>query len=109
MMSKREFSRMKPLSTVPLATLIGREIRNENVQKPFVKYGQAGLAKKGEDYFFIKTDCHRVPGDPSTAFSVFAVLFYFVVYLLVRFCIVEIILSDMVGLTYLSLWIHLLA
>jgi hypothetical protein len=66
---------MKP-SPVPLATLIGREIRNEKVEKPFVKFGQAGLAKKGEDYFLIKTDCHRVPGDPSTAFSVFAVLLY---------------------------------
>lgn len=74
-MSKRELSRMKP-SPVPLATLIGREIRNEKVEKPFVKFGQAGLAKKGEDYFLIKTDRHRVPGDPSTAFSVFAVLLY---------------------------------
>ena len=54
-------------------TLIGRELRNGKVENPFVKYGQAGLAKKGEDYFLIKTDCHRVPGDPSTAFSVFAV------------------------------------
>ncbi|KAI5425557.1 Long chain acyl-CoA synthetase 6 [Lathyrus oleraceus] len=57
----------------PFHTLIGRELRNGKVENPFVKYGQAGLAKKGEDYFLIKTDCHRVPGDPSTAFSVFAV------------------------------------
>ncbi|XP_058740540.1 probable protein phosphatase 2C 5 isoform X2 [Vicia villosa] len=71
-MSKREMSKVKQ-SQVPLATLIGRELRNEKVENPFVKYGQAGLAKKGEDYFLIKTDCHRVPGDPSTAFSVFAV------------------------------------
>lgn len=71
-MSKTELSRMKqPL--VPLATLIGRELRNGKTEKPFVKYGQAGLAKKGEDYFLIKTDCHRVPGDSSTSFSVFAV------------------------------------
>ncbi|CAL5194796.1 unnamed protein product [Lathyrus oleraceus] len=71
-MSKREMSKVKQ-SPVPLATLIGRELRNGKVENPFVKYGQAGLAKKGEDYFLIKTDCHRVPGDPSTAFSVFAV------------------------------------
>ncbi|KAK2403153.1 hypothetical protein P8452_09257 [Trifolium repens] len=72
-MSKTELSRMKqPL--VPLATLIGRELRNGKTEKPFVKYGQAGLAKKGEDYFLIKTDCERVPGDSSTLFSVFAIL-----------------------------------
>ena len=64
---------------VALATLIGRELRNENIEKPFVKYGQAGLAKKGEDYFLIKTDCQRIPGDPSTVFSVFAVLFVFLI------------------------------
>lgn len=75
-MSNTELSRMKtPL--VPLATLMGRELRSEKTEKPFVKYGQAGLAKKGEDYFLIKTDCQRVPGDLSTLFSVFAVLFVF--------------------------------
>lgn len=36
-------------------------------------YGQSDLAKKGEDYFLIKPDCERVPGDPSTSFSVFAI------------------------------------
>ncbi|KAK7392056.1 hypothetical protein VNO78_20482 [Psophocarpus tetragonolobus] len=55
---------------VPLATLIGQELRNGKIEIPFVKYGQAGLAKKGEDYFLIKTDCQRVPGDSSTLFSV---------------------------------------
>lgn len=61
-------------SLVPLATLIGRELRSEKVEKPLVKYGQAALAKKGEDYFLIKTDCERIPGDPSSAFSVFGVI-----------------------------------
>ncbi|XP_021900435.1 probable protein phosphatase 2C 5 [Carica papaya] len=71
-MSQPEVSRVKsPL--VPLATLIGREVRNEKVEKPFVKYGQAALAKKGEDYFLIKPDCQRIPGNPSTTFSVFAI------------------------------------
>lgn len=72
-MSQAEVSRMKtPL--VPLGTLIGRELRNEKVEKPFLKYGQAALAKKGEDCFLIKPDCQRIPGDSSTSFSVFAVM-----------------------------------
>ncbi|KAF3607691.1 hypothetical protein DY000_02044790 [Brassica cretica] len=33
-------------SLVPLATLIGRELRSEKVDKPLVLYGQAALAKK---------------------------------------------------------------
>ncbi|KAK4852497.1 hypothetical protein QYF36_024658 [Acer negundo] len=47
--------------------------RGEKVEKPFVKYGQAALAKKGEDYFLIKPDCQRIPGNASTSFSVFAI------------------------------------
>ncbi|WCJ43003.1 Protein phosphatase 2C family protein [Euphorbia peplus] len=70
--SSADVSRMKsPL--VPLGTLIGRELRNEKVEIPFVKYGQAALAKKGEDYFLVKLDCQRIPGDLSTSFSVFAI------------------------------------
>lgn len=68
---------MKQPPLVPLGTLIGRELRNEKVEKPTVKYGQAALAKKGEDYFLIKPDCQRVPGNPSTCFSVFAVILNF--------------------------------
>lgn len=74
-MSKVEVSKMKqrpPL--VPLGTLIGRELRNEKVEKPTLKYGQAALAKKGEDYFLIKSDCQRVLDNQSTSFSVFAVI-----------------------------------
>ncbi|GMI65404.1 hypothetical protein like AT1G09160 [Hibiscus trionum] len=71
-MSQTEVSRMKP-PLVPFATLIGRELRNEKVEKPFVKFGQAALARKGEDYFLIKPDCERVPGNPATSFSVFAI------------------------------------
>ncbi|EPS69183.1 hypothetical protein M569_05581, partial [Genlisea aurea] len=65
--------RMKQNQLVPLGTLIGRELRHEKLEKPTLKYGQAALAKKGEDYFLIKPDCERVPGDPSTSFSVFAI------------------------------------
>ncbi|KAL0412965.1 UNVERIFIED_CONTAM: putative protein phosphatase 2C 5 [Sesamum radiatum] len=73
-MSQTEVSNMKQKQQpVPLGTLIGRELRNEKLEKPTVKYGQAALAKKGEDYFLIKPDCQRVPGNPSTSFSVFAI------------------------------------
>ncbi|XP_073150688.1 probable protein phosphatase 2C 5 [Henckelia pumila] len=73
-MNRTEVSKMKQIQQpIPLGTLIGRELRNEKVEKPTVKYGQSGLAKKGEDYFLIKPDCQRVLGDPSTSFSVFAI------------------------------------
>ncbi|KAF5200140.1 Phosphatase 2c family protein [Thalictrum thalictroides] len=55
---------------VPLATLIGRERRND---RHSIKYGHSALAKKGEDYFFIITDCVRIPENPSSVFSVFAI------------------------------------
>ncbi|KAL4556234.1 hypothetical protein LXL04_038878 [Taraxacum kok-saghyz] len=73
-MSEKETMTMKtkpPL--VPLGTLIGRELRHGNVENPTVNYGQAALAKKGEDYFLVKLDCQRIPGNPSTSFSVFAI------------------------------------
>ncbi|KAH9614530.1 hypothetical protein KSS87_004363 [Heliosperma pusillum] len=71
-MSQTEVSQVKP-PLIPLATLIGRELRSEKVEKPIIRYGQAALAKKGEDYFLIKTDCQRIPGNPDTCFSVFAI------------------------------------
>eukprot|EP00268_Persea_americana_P028387 TRINITY_DN2755_c0_g1_i1.p1 TRINITY_DN2755_c0_g1~~TRINITY_DN2755_c0_g1_i1.p1 ORF type:complete len:428 (+),score=112.89 TRINITY_DN2755_c0_g1_i1:340-1623(+) len=58
---------------LPLATLIGRELRNEKIEKPLVRHGHAGLAKKGEDYFLIKPDCERIPGNSASSFSVFAI------------------------------------
>ncbi|KAG5549063.1 hypothetical protein RHGRI_014435 [Rhododendron griersonianum] len=74
-MSQIRVSRMKPKPPlVPLGTLIGRELRTEKVENPTIKYGQAALAKKGEDYFLIKPDCQRISGNPSTSFSVFAIL-----------------------------------
>ncbi|KAH7516477.1 hypothetical protein FEM48_Zijuj10G0139300 [Ziziphus jujuba var. spinosa] len=51
---------------VPLAALISREMRNEKMEKPTVRYGHAAQSRKGEDYFLIKTDCQRVPGNPSS-------------------------------------------
>jgi hypothetical protein len=59
--------------TLPLATLIGRELRGDGTERPHVRYGHSGFAKRGEDYFLVKPDCLRVPGDPSSSFSVFAV------------------------------------
>nr|GMD13563.1 probable protein phosphatase 2C 5 [Ipomoea batatas] len=68
-------TKQKPTSVaVPLGTLIGRELRNESkVEKPTVKYGQAALAKKGDDYFLIKPDCQRISGSSTTSFSIFAI------------------------------------
>ncbi|KAH1098454.1 hypothetical protein J1N35_015375 [Gossypium stocksii] len=58
---------------VPLAALISREMKNEKMEKPSVRYGHAAQSRKGEDYFLVKTDCQRVPGNPSSTFSVFAI------------------------------------
>nr|GEV02987.1 probable protein phosphatase 2C 15 [Tanacetum cinerariifolium] len=58
---------------VPLAALISREIKNEKMEKPTVRYGHAAQSRKGEDYFMMKTDCQRVSGHQSSSFSVFAV------------------------------------
>jgi len=61
------------LPALPLATLIGRELRAGGSERPALRYGHAGFAKRGEDYFLVKPDCLRVPGDAASAFSVFAV------------------------------------
>ncbi|PHT67315.1 putative protein phosphatase 2C 3 [Capsicum annuum] len=58
---------------VPLAALISRELRNEKMEKPTIRYGCAAQSKKGEDYFLMRTDCQRVQGNPSSSFSVFAI------------------------------------
>ncbi|EEF35382.1 probable protein phosphatase 2C 15 [Ricinus communis] len=58
---------------VPLAALISREMKNEKMEKPTVRCGSAAQSRKGEDYFLIKTDCQRVPGNSSSTFSVFAI------------------------------------
>ncbi|KAG7032066.1 putative protein phosphatase 2C 15, partial [Cucurbita argyrosperma subsp. argyrosperma] len=58
---------------VPLAALISQEARSERLEKPSVRYGNAAQSRKGEDYFLMKTDCQRLPGNPSSTFSVFAI------------------------------------
>ncbi|KAG5005342.1 hypothetical protein JHK82_029366 [Glycine max] len=58
---------------VPLAALLKREMKSEKMEKPTVRVGHAAQSKKGEDYFLIKTDCQRVPGNSSSSFSVYAV------------------------------------
>ncbi|PKA64659.1 putative protein phosphatase 2C 15 [Apostasia shenzhenica] len=57
----------------PLAALIRRELKVEKVERPLVRYGCAAQAKKGEDYFLMKNDCQRIPGNPSSTFSFFAI------------------------------------
>ncbi|KAK8627305.1 hypothetical protein V6N13_134919 [Hibiscus sabdariffa] len=71
-MASRE-GRRRGHELVPLAALISREMKNEKMEKPSVRYGHAAQSRKGEDYFLIKTDCHQVPGNPSSTFSVFAI------------------------------------
>lgn len=58
---------------VPLAALISRETRSEKMEKPTLRYGCAAQSRKGEDYFLMKTDCHRIQGNSSSSFSVFAI------------------------------------
>ena len=58
---------------IPLAALISKEMKNEKMEKPKISYGYAAQSKKGEDYYLVKTDCQRVPGNSSSTFSVFAV------------------------------------
>ncbi|XP_066386775.1 probable protein phosphatase 2C 33 isoform X2 [Miscanthus floridulus] len=58
---------------LPLATLIGRELCAGGSERLALRYGHVGFAKRGEDYFLVKPDCLRVPGDPASAFSVFVV------------------------------------
>ncbi|CAK9140323.1 unnamed protein product [Ilex paraguariensis] len=72
-MGSREERYQNHHGLVPLAALIGREMRSEKMEKPTVRYGCAAQSRKGEDYFLTKTDCQRVLGNPSSSFSVFAV------------------------------------
>lgn len=72
-MGSREERHRHHHDLVPLAALISRELKNEKMEKPTVRCGSAAQSRKGEDYFLMKTDCQRVPGNPSTSFSVFGV------------------------------------
>ncbi|KAI3467059.1 hypothetical protein Pfo_023722 [Paulownia fortunei] len=72
-MGSREERHRHHHDLVPLAALISRELKNEKMEKPTVRYGSAAQSRKGEDYFLMKTDCQRVPGNPSTSFSVFGI------------------------------------
>lgn len=58
---------------VPLASLISQEIRHDKVKRPCIRYGHAAQSKKGEDYFLIKMDCQRIPGNSASTFSVFGI------------------------------------
>lgn len=72
-MGSREKRHKHQHDLVPLAALLSRELRNEKMEKPAVRYGCAAQSRKGEDYVLTKTDCQRVLGNPSTSFSVFGV------------------------------------
>jgi serine/threonine protein phosphatase PrpC len=48
-------------------------MKSEKMEKPTVRYGLAAQSRKGEDYYLVKTDCQRVPGNQSSTFSTFAI------------------------------------
>jgi hypothetical protein len=61
--------------TVPLGVLLRREVTSERMERPDVLCGEAARSRKGEDLTLLRAQAgHRVAGDPSTSFSVFAVL-----------------------------------
>lgn len=62
-------------ATVPLGVLLRREVTSERMERPDVLCGEASRSRKGEDVTLLLADAgQRVAGDPSTSFSVFAVL-----------------------------------
>ncbi|PIN25258.1 Serine/threonine protein phosphatase [Handroanthus impetiginosus] len=58
--------------TVPLSVLLKREVANEKIERPEIRYGQASQSKKGEDFTFVKTESQLALGDGVTSYSVFA-------------------------------------
>ncbi|XP_051188101.1 probable protein phosphatase 2C 69 isoform X1 [Lolium perenne] len=60
-------------ATVPLGVLLRREVTSERMERPDVLCGEAARSRKGEDFTLLLAEAaHRVAGDPSTSFSVFA-------------------------------------
>ncbi|KAI3796145.1 hypothetical protein L1987_38810 [Smallanthus sonchifolius] len=66
-------SRVRNPDFVSLAALMSRELRDEKMETPSVRYGCSAQSRKGEDYFMMKTDCQRIHGNPSSSFSVFGI------------------------------------
>jgi hypothetical protein len=60
---------------VPLAVLLRREVVSERTaaERPELHTGLFNQAKKGEDFTFLKPECERIPGVPSSSFSAFGV------------------------------------
>lgn len=60
---------------MPLAVLLRREVVSERTaaERPELQHGLFSQAKKGEDFVFLKPDCERLPGVPSSSFSAFGV------------------------------------
>lgn len=60
---------------MPLALLLRREVASERTasERPELHSGLFSQAKKGEDFTFLKLECERVPGVPSSSFSAFGV------------------------------------
>lgn len=58
---------------LPLGSLLPSEELQMEDEYPMLSHGQVMQTLKEEDFTFVKTDCERVPGDPSTTFAAFAV------------------------------------
>lgn len=58
---------------LPLGSLLPSEELQMEDEYPMLSHGQVMQTLKEEDFTFVKTDCERVPGDPSTTFAAFAI------------------------------------
>lgn len=55
---------------IPLGSL---QLQMGEEEYPILSHGQVMQTLKEEDFTFVKMDCERVPGDPSTTFAAFGV------------------------------------
>lgn len=62
--------------------VVGSELPPSDEEYPLLSYGECKQYKKEEDFAVAKTDCERVPGDPSTTYAAFMV--QFLIYFLIR-------------------------
>jgi len=56
-----------------LSQQLALQLQMGEEEHPILSHGQVMQALKEEDFTFVKMDCERVPGDPSTTFAAFAV------------------------------------
>lgn len=64
---------------IPLTALLSTEQLQLDAEEesPLLSHGHDMLYKKEEDFVLAKTDCERVPGNPSSTYAAFAVRLWF--------------------------------